>query len=153
MSLGTLTLNRLNGREVYPVTVADMYLYPANDSVEICIVFKAGQATEKTSDDELEVMPEGEISFNVAKFEPEQLVGKSFEVPEGAVDGEWLARLYYFEHQPIDHNVIEILAYKKWVFDIHWVGKTCDVNFYDGSKPKTEFEVRANFALKEKFRS
>lgn len=61
------------------------------------------------------------------------------------VDGEWIARLYYFAHQPVDNNVVEIVLRDGSRFKTRWRGETPDPIHPNPSKPSTTVELEAWF--------
>ena len=65
-------------------------------------------------------------------------------------DREVDANLYYWEHQPTLDNKMEILAAEEDRFLIRVTGITEDVNYYDGSKPKSTLQITAWFEKKKR---
>lgn len=62
--------------------------------------------------------------------------------------GDPIASLYYAEHQGLDNNIIDIRRVGDNLYYVTWRAETCDVNFYDGSKPVTVVEVETEAQLK-----
>ena len=147
MTAGTLTLERFNGREVFPITKAELLVLAGHDGEPTRLNFEiaTGPCQEHTTPDEPFQKPEAEVYVPVPHFDPDLLVGTKHLVPVGDVDGDWHGRICYFEHEPIDENEVEILGRDGPRFHVRWAGLTQDVNFYDGSKPKTRVLVDAVF--------
>jgi len=57
----------------------------------------------------------------------------------------YVTNFYYVEHDTIDDNEITILGREGSGVRAGIVGKITDVNFFDGSKPKTKVVVDAVF--------
>lgn len=139
-NLGTMTLERFNGLEVYPITTAQI-------SVRNFVTFrvKTAAAIEKTTPEELYMQPGAQLMLDSPSFDLARLVGTHLEVPEGDVDDELVASIYYGDHQPLDNNHIHFIAEEHGRVRIKWTADTCDVNYYDGSRPRTKVEVDAVF--------
>jgi hypothetical protein len=74
--------------------------------------------------------------------------GSILEVPSGYYDEEGnVTNLFYVEDEGTDENRIEILAVGEGCVTARLRGMAVDVNYYDGSKPKTRVEVEATFRV------
>ena len=153
MEIGTLTLHRYNGDEIYAVSSAKIATAEGEYENEIAVSFEVETAKtplEITSDaQEPYHNPSAEWNLTCSEFDLDESVGRTFSIPEGDPEGEWLARLYYFEHEPIDNNLIEILAYDGDYLTVRITGTAMDVNIYDGSVPPTTVVLEARFPVKE----
>jgi hypothetical protein len=58
-----------------------------------------------------------------------------------------VATIYYYEHEDLDNNVIDVLRQEQDCFQIRWTATTLDVNYYDGSKPDTRVEIDGMFCV------
>jgi hypothetical protein len=152
MTEGRLTLRRFNGIEIVRLQTAEIMAYRSDGHMDGHIFLSFEIRTEK----EAEESPEdtvgwknprsAEVNVLLSELAPSSLVGKHFSVPEGWTE-EWdlLARLYYFSHEPVNNNEIDVLEQQGNQFRIRWTGTTQDINFYDGSKPETILEVEGWF--------
>lgn len=61
---------------------------------------------------------------------------------------DYVTRIYYCEHQEMDDNLIEVLERDGKRFRVRITGTCADVNFYDGSKPRTSVTIDAWFTPK-----
>lgn len=153
MEIGTLALHRHNGDEIYAVSAAKIGTYEGERENEIILAFDV--ETEKTplkiSTDAEEPYhhPSAEWNLTLSEFNLPAMVGNTYSIPNGDNDGEWLARLYYFEHEPIDDNSIEILAFDGNYLTVRITGTAMDVNVSDGSVPPTTVVLEARFPVKE----
>jgi hypothetical protein len=84
---------------------------------------------------------------DVPSLDVSGLVGQVFSIPEGARDEEWLARIYYVEHDAAKNCTVRILERDGERFRVAVDGYCPDLNFYDGSKPDTHFVLEAWFTL------
>ena len=56
-----------------------------------------------------------------------------------------VTRLYYFEHDTTDDNLIHVLEQRAERYLVRIEGTCTDVSYYDGSKPRTQFQIEAWF--------
>jgi len=153
MGVGRFVLHRFNGDEVYEVQRAT--ILPVHDEDGFRLWFEAetdGVCLKSLPDTAiLRGQPKAEVAVGVKKVEPTRLVGRKFSVP-AAYDEEiddHVSSIYYVEHEDLDDNQIEVTARDEDVFHVRWTGTTTDVNYYDGSKPRTRVEIDASFKFKE----
>jgi hypothetical protein len=153
MEIGTLTLHRYNGDEIYAVSSAKIGTYEGEYENEIFVSFdvETDKTPLKISTDAEEPYhhPSAEWNLALPEFNLPAMVGNIYSILNGDNDGEWLARLYYFEHEPIDDNVIEVLAYDGNYLTVRITGTAVDVNIYDGPVPPTTVVLEARFPVKE----
>lgn len=148
-----LTLKRFCGDEKYPIESAEWYIMDGDgtwdDPYTLCLEMQFEAGIELHEDTEtLGAEPSWEISFPALKLAEEDLqVGFMMEMDND--DEEEEANFYYCEHQPTLKNKMEILEIKDDSLLIHLTGKTEDVNYYDGSKPKNELDVTAWFVKQD----
>ena len=153
MGVGKFVLHRFNGDEEYEVERAT--IFAVHDRDELRLWFEAdtdGVCLKSLPDTEsLRAKPKAEVAVGLKKVEPARLVGKKFSVP-AAYDEEiddHVASIYYVEHEDLDDNEVEVVARDGDVFQVRWTGTTTDVNYYDGSKPRTRVEIVAAFKFKD----
>src|SRR5262245_32176594 len=103
---GKLTLRRFNGIEVYSITRASFFLLgdAEDDDLHLNLEFETdSQCIERTTNDtaDEEPSPSGEISIYSNQLDLNDLTGRTYNVESGDDEkrGEFLARLYYFEHE------------------------------------------------------
>ena len=151
MSVGTLTLHRFNGDEVFNVSDADIRYFVGESGVVVNFEVKTEDNPVKTLPDteELNGWPNGTWQLSVSAFDPSDLVGRTFLIPDGYDEEaeEYRTNFYYVEHEPINDNMI-VFAGREWDrFQVQITGTVTDVNHYDGSKPATKVVVQAKFSL------
>jgi hypothetical protein len=151
MPVGVLTLHRFNGEEIYNVSEAVIRYFVGEDGVCVDFQVKTDQEPVQTLPDtqELQGWPNGEWQLFMPEFDPDDLVGRVFSIPQGydEQDEEYRTNFYYVEHEPIDDNQITVLGREGERFRVRLTGAVPDVNYYDGSKPPTRVEVEARFSL------
>jgi hypothetical protein len=153
MGVGKFILHRFNGNEEYEVQRATILAVHDEDGFRLWfeaetdgVCFKGLPDTES-----LRGRPKAGAAVGLKKVEPARLVGKRFSVP-AAYDEEiddHVASIYYVEHEDLDDNEIDVVARDGDVFQVRWTGTTTDVNYYDGSKPRTRVEIVAAFKFKD----
>ena len=147
-SLGTLTLERFDGREVFTISSATIFLGPAEEGVHLSFDIETGIVLETLPDAEgYGREPNAEFNLNVAQHSWTEFVGQRFEIA-GGIDpetGDQATRLYYFEHEPTFDTVIHVLEQSAERYLVNIEGTCEDLNHYDGSKPRTRFRIEAWF--------
>jgi hypothetical protein len=154
MSTGQLVLHRFNGDEIYHLRLARMQL----DSVEgrnllTFTVFAQEEAVQTCPDTAPHpTTPNCEATFLLDDFNEAELVGRQFLLPMGydEILGNYPATFYYYDHQDLNNNVIEVLHQDSDGFYVRWTATTEDVNFYDGSKPDTRIEIEGLFTFEDR---
>jgi len=153
-SPNTLTLRRFCGDEIYRIVDATMMAWSNDDggidlNLEINSEPDPIQSLKDTS--ELRVKPNAEITLPLPSLDPDALTGRSFQIPRGTTedDNDFSGRLYYHEHEGVWSNHVEFFEQAGNRFHVKWTGETCDVIFYDGSKPPTKVEIDAIFTFDE----
>lgn len=156
--MGTLTITRFNGVEKFRLSESKAYCtykHEEDGSKRIMMWFEAETDEEPmmtVPDTEgLHMNPSAEITIYLDELDLNHFGVRRYEI-EAGYDHEqdnWDARLYYFEHQDVDRNVL-MLEYKgQGVFGLQWKGSTTDICYYDGSKPDAILEVEGEFLLEE----
>jgi len=153
MGVGKLVLHRFNGDEEYEVERATILAVHDEDGFRLWFEAETdGVCLRRLLDTEsLHGSPKAEVAVGLKKVEPTRLAGKRFSVPaayDQEID-EHVASIYYVEHEDLDENEIEVVARDGDVFQVRWTGTTTDVNYYDGSKPRTRVEIVAAFKFKD----
>jgi hypothetical protein len=153
MGVGKFVLHRFNGDEEYEVERATMLAVHDEDGFRLWFEAETDGVYLKSLPDtaSLHGHPKAEVAVALKKIEPTRLAGKTFSVPAG-YDNEiddHVASIYYVEHEDLDDNEIAVIARDGDVFQVRWTGTTTDVNYYDGSKPRTCVEIVAAFKFKD----
>lgn len=137
--------------EQFSVEEAELFLLEGDedDPPRLSFDFMAGDTPLATLPDteSLGAIPNGEFFVEVPVLDVKGLVGQVFSIPEGDSDGDWLARIYYCEHEPAYDCTVRVLKRKGDRFRVAIDGYCTDINFYDGSKPDTHFVLEAWFTL------
>jgi hypothetical protein len=151
MSIGTLSFHRFNGSEQFSIAQAKLFLLKGyeDDSPHLSFDFEAASTPLTTLPDTepLHALPSGEFNVDVPTLDVSNLVGQVFSIPEGNSAGDWLARIYYVEHDAARNCTLRVLEWNGDQFRVSVDGYCTDLNFYDGSKPDTHFVLEAWFAL------
>jgi len=152
MSVGALTFERFNGIEQFTICRAELFLLDADedDTYRLSFDFEATGSPLKTLPDteSLHASPGGEFNVEISNFDLARLVGQVFSIPHGDDDGDWLARIYYVEHDAARDCALRVLERDEDRFRVTVDGYCTDLNFYDGSKPDTHFVLEAWFTLR-----
>ena len=148
-----MTLHRFNGDEIYSVESAVIDYYKDEDG-SFAVTFRAdaGPIPIQTLPDtvSLGAKPFAELTFNVPKLPAVALrAGITFAIPKGYDERtrDYHTNFYYCEHEPMDENEIIILERDKLRVRARISGTAVDVNYYDGSKPRTKVVIEADFTL------
>lgn len=153
MALGTLTLHRFNGDEAFSVSEATILYFCDEQGATVQFEVKTEAEPVKTLPDtrDLRGHAHGIWQFSLPSFNPGEIVGKIFSIPQGydETSEEYLALFYYVDHQPIDSNEIRILGRDGDLFRVQITGQVPDINYYDGSKPPTTVVIDASFTLSQ----
>ena len=151
MELGTLTLHRFNGDEVFGLSEATIRASPDGDDVLLNLAVNTHQCPIKTLPDteELRAWPNAEVTVRVPRAQLASLVGRRFSVPKAwdEAEGDHVSRIYYCEHEDLNENEVEFLELSGDALKVRWTGTTTDVNYYDGSKPDTRVVIESWFSL------
>jgi hypothetical protein len=153
MSVGKITLHRFNGDEIYSVESATIQHYKDEDGL-FTVTFRAeaGAVPIQTLPDtaSLRSQPFAEVTLHISKLPALAFqAGSAFTVPKGFDEQsqEHLTNFYYCEHETMDENEITIMERDGLRVRARITGMTTDVNYYDGSKPRTTVVVEADFTL------
>lgn len=152
MDLGEFVLHRFNGDERFKLATATMQAWPVETGVQLNFEVQTEEEPVATLPDmaELGAHPSAECSVTIPGASIGELLGRRFLVPKGVdEDWDWVGRLYYYEHDDLDENVVEIVAQEGSVFHVRWTASATDVNYYDGSKPRTRVEIDGWFVFRE----
>lgn len=148
-----MTLHRFNGDEIYHVESATIEHYKDEDG-QFAVTFRAdaGAVPIQTLPDtaSLRSQPFAEVTLHIPKLPALAFwAGCTFTVPKGYDERsrEPLTDFYYCEHETMDENEITIMERDGLRVRARITGMTTDVNFYDGSKPRTKVVVEADFTL------
>lgn len=146
MSVGTLTLNRFEGQEIFNIAEAIIYRLPDDDSVDLNFDINCDSAQKVLPGNEASgIRPSAEFNATTASHTWDEFVGKRYEIPEGDTEEDLVASLYYHEHEPVDGITIEVKEKDGDRFRVVIKGNTCDPRYYDDSKPRTELVIDAWF--------
>jgi hypothetical protein len=146
-------LHRSNGDEVYRFGSAVMWAYIKEPGVTLWFEVSAdSEALQRCEDTvEMRMTPNAEVGIDLPELNANQLVGQLFTIPGTTSDNEdsCMSLLYYFEHEPLRDNKIEVVSRSGDRFWLRWTAVTQDVNYYDGSKPPTRVEIEGEFLFKD----
>ena len=149
MSCGTLSLDRFNGREQYAVSKATIEVYEENNGYRVDFDVETEETPLKTLPDteELPARPEANFFVKMPSFSWDTLVGSRYEMPCGYDEEteEYLTHFYYCEHEETDDNVIQVMEADGGRYHVTITATCTDVNYYDGSKPRTKITIDAWF--------
>ncbi|WP_239616827.1 hypothetical protein [Cohnella mopanensis] len=152
--MGTMTLKRFNGTEKYKLLESKAYVVRKDDET-IMMWFETEtdpQAIMSVEDTAIfEINPSAEVTIYLDKLVLEEFGTKLFELLQGYNENNRAldARLYYFEHQAVDENLIKLEYRGNGIFSLQWSGTTIDISYYDDSKPKAILEIEGEFLLEE----
>src|SRR5687767_198109 len=136
MDLGTLTLHRSNGDEVFGLSKAAIRGSRAGEDVVLFLYVDTLKKPIKTLPDTkgLRARPNADLTIRVTGDQFETLVGRRFSVPRSwdTDADDHVSCLYYCEHDDLNDNVIEIFERRGDAFRIRWTGTATDVNNVDG---------------------
>ncbi len=151
MEIGRFVLHRFNGDEIYRLKSATIQLAQYEGRPRLTFAVETEEGAIQTSPDtaDFPTTPNAEASVILDHFDKEHLVGRQFLVPTGYVEqfGDYVAMLYYYEHDDLNNNVIEVVGRDGDLFHVHWTATATDVNYYDGSKLDTEIVIAGMFTL------
>lgn len=142
MPLGTLTLHRFNGDEIFNVSDAAIRYFVDENGVTVDFQVSTENEPVKTLPDteELDGHPTGAWQLLLPTFDPDTLAGKSFSIPQGYnQDEEYVTNFYYIEHETIDENEIVFLEREGERYQVRITGNVTDVNY--------QVVVEASFSL------
>lgn len=159
MDENVLYMMRFCGMEEYALKSAVWYIIKGDgtdyDPDSFCLDMKFEQGRVLHDDTHNEELPfmDAEPFWELVFRSPEMptivpQVGLCLELPNEKHEVE--GNLYYWEHQPTMDNKLEILAAEGDRFLIRLTGITEDVNYYDGSKPKSTLQITAWFDKKKR---
>jgi hypothetical protein len=158
--IGTLTLQRFNGTEVWEISDGSFSIFRRNGASHVNFWVTAQKLTSEPLED---TYPETEPALEILtrpEYIPDALAGHQFSIPEysDAIENEWgedgsfFNNFYYYEHQNLENMALEILAYSDGLYTLRFRCRTDDLNYYDGSKPQTEIEVCCDLGLENELR-
>ncbi|MCI0699893.1 MAG: hypothetical protein L0241_02245 [Planctomycetia bacterium] len=149
---GLFILHRFCGDEAFVISEAKMFAFRKDKDLQLWFEANTdGECVQQLEDtSELYAKPKADVRIHLKQFDPEQLVGQKFKVTGYDKDTrDPLGMIYYVEHDELMENVVEVLGREGNVFEVRWTGITTDVNYYDGSKPKTQIEIVGRFTFRE----
>jgi hypothetical protein len=153
MSVGKFVLHRFNGDEEYSVDRATILAVHDEDGFRLWFEADTDGICLKTLPDTIGLpgRPKAEVAVAIKQVEPQRLAGSKFSVPTAYDEDidDHVASIYYLEHEDLNDNEIEVISKDGDVFHVRWTGTTTDVNYYDGSKPRTRVEIDAKFKFKD----
>ncbi|MBX9585299.1 MAG: hypothetical protein K2X87_33755 [Gemmataceae bacterium] len=156
METGTFRLVRFNGEEVYRLSEARTFTLPEGaDGVRLWFEAESHRpAVTNTCPDaaDMGMHPKAEVAVNLPSVDWDALPGRVFVVPAGYDPDrdDYAAMIDYFEHEYLDDNRVEVLGRDGGRLHVRWTATACDVNHYDGSKPRTRVEIDGWFEIDRK---
>jgi len=149
--VGKFVLHRFNGDEEFALERASIRItHDKNGDWLMLTAITNGTVIKSLPDtEELRGQPKASISVDISRSDPTNLVGLKLSVPISydKLIGDDRANFYYLDHESLDENEIEILAIKENKYLVKWIAQTLDVNYYDGSKPKTHIDIEGWFTM------
>jgi hypothetical protein len=141
--IGTLVFRSSDGDEVFPLRSAMLTVICHTTEVELLLYVQAERQAEGRR-----VLSNAEVSVFLPDFDPVGLVGRRFEVPRSYDEerDDHVSCVYYYEHQDLNRNVIEVLAREGGWFRIRWTGTT-ELDTYDGTEPESQVVIEGLFEL------
>ncbi|HYN87028.1 MAG TPA: hypothetical protein VER55_00790, partial [Ardenticatenaceae bacterium] len=135
MALGQFVLHRFSGDETYRLRSATIRLDSDNGQLRLTFAVSTEEGAIQTQADTAShpTAPNAEVTVLLDTFGKEELVGNGFSIPSGYDENleEYVAIIYYYEHQELDNNTVEVLNRNGDLFRVRWTGTTRDVNVYD----------------------
>lgn len=140
-----LYLTRFCGVEQYPVKTAAWYIMKGDGTEDnpgmLCLEVTFGVGNVLHEDiASLKAEPEWKIDFPKLEI-PVGSLQPGFCLEQPNEDEDIDGNLYYVEFQPTMDNMMKIIAVDGDRLKIHLTGVTEDVNYYDGSKPKSTMQL------------
>jgi hypothetical protein len=148
-----MTLYRFNGIEIYDVESAIIEHYRDGDGLfAVTLRADASAIPIQTLPDtaSLNAQPFAEVTLHLPKIPALAFqVGRTFTLPKGYDEDtqEDRTNFYYCEHESMNENEVVILERDGLRVRARLTGTVTDVNYYDGSKPRTKVVVEADFTL------
>ena len=138
-----LWMSRFNGIGKYALETAEWNVYEDSDreKVNLWLRVECGEAIEETEDTSFYA---GSSHWELNLVEDD--LGEEFLVPgfEASIPigydesrGGWVTNFYFSSHEGSDNNTIKIIKREGDRLLIRISGDIKDVNYYDGSKPKS----------------
>jgi hypothetical protein len=142
--IGTLVFRHRTGDEVFPLESATVTVTRHETEFELLLYVRAERESEGRR-----VLSNAEVSVFLPEFDPAALVGRRFEVPQSWDEEreDHVSCVYYYEHQDLNQNVIEVLGREGRRFRIRWTGTTDDLDRHDGSWPECQVVIEGLFKL------
>lgn len=151
MAMGTVTLKMYNGKEVFKIKDALIIANQRDSGISIWMEYSTEDEPILRDTELLDSQgcPNADITFKINNIK--ELSKCKIRIPLSYDEelSDYVSRFYYYEHNDIDKNIIEIRHKSKNVYNVKWTGLTDDVNFYDGSKPRTRVVVDGEFILQD----
>jgi hypothetical protein len=140
-SCGTLIFHRPDGDEVFTLQAATLKAIRHTGEVEL-FFYVSGEGKV----DGRRTLTNAEVSVFLPEFDPAALAGRRFEVPRSYDEEreDHVSCVYYFEHQDLNRNVVEVLSREGQRFWVRWTGTTDDVAPEDGD-PVCRVVIEAAF--------
>jgi len=147
---GRFILHRFCGDEEYAIKTAEIRAIREEKGISLWFEAETEGVCLKSLPDtaKLHAWPKAEVRVCL-KALPKKLVGRRFKVTSAydEKEEEYLATIYYVEHEDLRRNLVEIVSQEADEFLVRWTGITADVNYYDGSKPDTKVEIEGRFTF------
>jgi hypothetical protein len=149
--MNKLTISRFNGIEVFQISTIIAQFKEVENKKYLKLSVKTDAALQVVHDTvNLRALPNAEIFIEVDSFDKNLLEHAQFQIAKGydPANRDFIAAsFYYTEHQELNDNVVEIRHVSGDKYRLTWSAETQDVNFYDGSKPKSKVLVQSEFTF------
>ncbi|HYH63723.1 MAG TPA: hypothetical protein VD866_03400 [Urbifossiella sp.] len=137
---GTLTFHHPDGDEVFALLSATMTVTRHPDEVELAF-YVSGECRNEGR----RQLTNAEVSVFLTEFDAATLVGRRFEVPQSYDEAreDHVSCVYYFEHNDLNRNVVEIVGVVGDGYRVQWSGEMGD----DGDEALSRVVIDAVFDL------
>jgi hypothetical protein len=137
VELGTLTLHRPNGDEVFRLSKATIRALPKDEDVVLYLYVNTDETSIKTlpNTEDLNAWPNAEVTIRVPRSQFGSLVGRRFSVPKSWDEDarDHVSCIYYCEHEDLNDNEVEFLEVSGDALKVRWTGTMTDD--YDAGEP------------------
>ncbi|PGE94167.1 hypothetical protein COE80_22430 [Bacillus pseudomycoides] len=152
--MGSFTINRFNGIEKYEISEAKIYAVKKQENeIMLWLEVETEQEPIQSLPDTVDckMNPSGEVTVYMDNLKLENFGEQEFIISKGYDEdsNDLAVRIYYFEHQEVNNNVLKMKYNGNGIFHINWTGITRDISYYDGSKPDITIEVNGEFIFEE----
>ena len=146
-----LYIDRFNGLEEYEINYATWNFYTEDNCGNLHLQLRSEKELKRNKDTSSTHFNglNWEINFTKTNLLESQLIG-GFETnalitDSKSTDSYYITNFYYYEHESSENNYIQILDVKSDKILAKITGDVTDLNFYDGSKPRSKLTATVWF--------